>query len=70
MGPLGWQDRAIYCTLGNFSTPVATIILPKLPPFLGDFCKGAKMFHFSSEIIFGSLLLTFGDFLLGTLIGK
>ena len=43
----------IYYTLSNFSKPVATIILPKLPTFLGDFCKGVKIFHFSSEIIFG-----------------
>ena len=34
-----WPDWAIYCTLGNFSKPVATIILPKSPTFLGNFCK-------------------------------
>ena len=28
-----WPDWAIYCTLGNFSEPAATIILPKLPTF-------------------------------------
>ena len=53
--------------VGYFSKPVATIILPKLPTFLGKFCKGVEIFHFSSEIIFGQLLLTFGDFLLVTL---
>ena len=28
-----WPDWAIYWTLGNFSKPVATIILPKCPHF-------------------------------------
>ena len=37
---------------------------------LGKFCKGFKNFLFSSEIIFGPLLKTFGDFLLVTLIMK
>ena len=47
---------AIYFTLGNFSKPVALIILPKSPTFLGNFCKGVEIFHFSSEIIFGQPL--------------
>ena len=51
-----WPDWAIYCTLGNFSKPVAKIILPKFTTFLGNFCKVVKMFHFASEIIFGQLL--------------
>ena len=34
---------------------------------LGNFCKGVKIFHISSEIIFGQLIWTFGDFLLVTL---
>ena len=50
-----WPDWAIYF-LGNFSKPVETIILPKLPTFLGNLYKGVKIFHFSSEIIFGQLL--------------
>ena len=57
--------------LGNllhFLEPVATIILPKLPTFSGKFCKSVKIFHFSRDIIFGQLLLTFGDFLLVTLL--
>ena len=29
---------------------------------LGNFCEGVKIFHFSSEILFGQLLETFGDF--------
>ena len=63
-----WPDWAIYCTLGNFSKPMATIILPELPTFLVNFCKGVKISHFYSEIISGHLLKTFGDFLLVTLV--
>ena len=44
------------------------INLPKSPTFLGNFCKGVIIFHFSSEIIFGQLLQTFGDFFLVTLL--
>ena len=36
--------------------------LLKSPTFLGNFCKGVKIYHFSSEIIFRELLLTFGNF--------
>ena len=50
--------------MGNFSKPVSTNILPKLPTFLYNSCKGFKNFNFSSENIFGQLLWTFGDFLL------
>ena len=57
-----WPDWANYWTLGNFLKPVATINLPKSPTFLGNFCKGVKIIHFSSELIFGQLLWTFGDF--------
>ena len=60
-GPV-WPDWAIYCTLGNFSKSFATINLPKSPTFLGNFCKAVKIFNFSSEIIFGQLLQTFGNF--------
>ena len=58
-----WPDLAIYWTLGNFLMPLATINLPKSPTVLGNFCIGAKIFNFSSEIISGQLLWTFGDFL-------
>ena len=51
-----WPDWAIYWILGNFSKPWATIILPKYPTFLGNFCKAVKIFNFSSHIIFGQLL--------------
>ena len=56
-----------FCTLGNFFKPLATISLPKSLTFLGNFCKGVNIYHFSSEIIFGQLLQTFGNFLLITL---
>ena len=64
----GWPDWAIFCNLGNFLKPLATINMPKSPTFLGNFCKGVKIYHFSSEINFGQLLQTFGDFYLVTLI--
>ena len=52
----------VFLTLGNHSKPLASINLPKSPTLLGNFCKGVKIYHFSSEIIFGQLLKTFGDF--------
>ena len=42
--------------------------LPKSHTFLGNFCKGVKIYHFSKINIFGHLLLTFGDFFLVTLV--
>ena len=48
-----WPDWAIYWTLGNFLKPLATISLPKSPIFLGNFSKGLKIFHFSSESFLG-----------------
>ena len=36
---------------GHLFKPLATI-----NTFLGNFCKGVKIFNFSSEIIFGQLL--------------
>ena len=47
-----WPDLGIYWTLGHFLKPLGTINLPKSPPFLGNFCKGVKIYCFSSEIIF------------------
>ena len=43
-------------TLGNFLKPLATIHLPKSRTVLGNFCEGVKIYHISSEIIFGQLL--------------
>ena len=56
-----------FFTLGNFFKPVGTINLPKSLTFLGNCCKGIKIYHFSTEIIFGQLLQTFVDFYLVTL---
>ena len=39
---------------GPFLKPLATFNLPKSPSFLSNFCKGVKIYHFSSEIIFGN----------------
>ena len=64
-----WPDWEIFYTLGNFVMPLATINLPKYPTFLGNFCKVVKIYHICSEIIFGQLFWTFGDFFLVTLIG-
>ena len=41
-----WPDLAIFCTLGDFLKPLATIILLKSPIVLGNFCKGVKIYHF------------------------
>ena len=49
-----WPDWAIYWTLGNFLKPLATITWSKSPTFLGNFCKGVKIYHFSSELILGN----------------
>ena len=39
---------------GQILKPLATII--PIYPFLGNFCKGVKVSHFSSETIFVQLL--------------
>ena len=57
-----WPDWA------NFKA-FATINLPKSLTFLGNFCKGVKMYYFSSDIIFGLLLWTLGDYFLVTVLG-
>ena len=51
-----WPDWVIYCTLGNHLKPLAIINSPKSLTFLGNFCKGVKIIHFFSKIIFGQLL--------------
>ena len=45
--------------------PLAAINLHKSLTFLGNFCKGVKIYHFSSEIIFGQLLKDIWRFLSG-----
>ena len=41
------------CYMGTFLKPLATINLAKSATFLGNFCIGVKIYHFSSEIILG-----------------
>ena len=56
------NDNDIQCDqIGQFFGLWATFqslwqafILPKSPTFLGNFCKGVKIFHFSSELILGN----------------
>ena len=43
-----------FLEFGQLFKALATINLPKLPTFLGNFCKGVKIFNFSSGIIFGN----------------
>ena len=50
-----WTDWTIYWTLGNFSKSFSTINLSTSPTLLGNFCKGVKIFDFSSEIILGNI---------------
>ena len=57
-----WRFIGLWAT---FLKPQATINLPKSLTFLGNFCKGVKMSHFSSEIIFRQLLQTIRDFFSG-----
>ena len=49
-----WPVWAIYWTLGKFLKPLSTINLPKYPRFLGKFCKGVKIYHIFSGIVFGN----------------
>ena len=60
-----WPDWAIYWTLGYFLKPLATINLPKSPTFLGNFCKGVKIYHFSSWNHFGATLIDIWRFFSG-----
>ena len=62
-----WPYWVIYCTLGNFLKPVATIISPKSPTFIGNFCKGGKIFQFFTEIIYQATFIDIWRFLLVTM---
>ena len=43
-----------FLDFGPLLKPLATINLSQSPLFLGNFCKGVKIYHISSEIIFGN----------------
>ena len=49
-----WPDWTIYWTLGIFSRPLAAISLPKSSTFLGNFCKGVKIFNFLVKFSLGN----------------
>ena len=49
-----WPDCAIYWNLGNFLKPLATFNLSKSPTFLGNFCKGVKIYHFLLKSFLGN----------------
>ena len=60
-GPILWWGSDTVDQIGRFISLWATFqslwnnYFPKLPTFLGNFCKGVKVVHFSSEINFGQL---------------
>ena len=60
-----WRFFGIWAT---FQSLWQQLICPNILHSYTIFCKGVKIFHFSSEIIFGQLLQTFGNFLLVTLV--
>ena len=39
---------------GQLLKPLATINLPKSPTFLGNFCKGVKIYHFLVKSLLGN----------------
>ena len=47
---------------------LATFNLSKSPTFLGNFCKGVKIYHYSSEIIFRQNFIDIWRFSLVTLL--
>ena len=49
------QIEQFFCTLANFKAS-GNNYFTQIAHMFGNFCKGAKIIHFSSEIIFGQLL--------------
>ena len=47
-------DWAIYCTLGQLFKACGNNYFAQISHILGNFCKGVKIFNFSSGIIFGN----------------
>ena len=54
-----------FLDFGQLLKPLATINLPKSPTFYGNFCKGVRIYHFSSEIIFRQLFIDIWRFFSG-----
>ena len=61
------QIRRFIALWASFQCRWQELFCPNCPHFW-QFCKGVKIFHFSSAIIFGQLSQTFGNFLLVTLL--
>ena len=71
-GVFRWQCDQIGQFIGlwaTFQSLWTQLFCPNIPHSQAIFCKGVKISNFSSEIIFGQLLQTFGIFLLVTLVG-
>ena len=62
------QIRRFFVLWAIIQSQWQQLFYPNQPTLLGNFCKGVKVIHFSSEITFGQLLWTFGDFYLVTLL--
>ena len=52
----------IYCTLGNYSKPVATIILPKFHTVVAIFVKVSKVFTFLVKYVLGNFYSNLASF--------
>ena len=63
-------DWAIYWTLGKFLKLLATINLPESTTFLGNFCKGVKISHYSCEVIFWATFIDIWRFFSGHTVRK
>ena len=63
-----WKKRikcfpeTFLCDLLDFGQILAPINLPKYSTFLGNFCKGEKIFNFLEKSFLGNFLKTFGNF--------
>ena len=59
-------DWTIYYT-GQLFKACGNNYFAQIAHIFRQFCKGVKLFHFSSKISFGQLLKTFGNFFLVTM---
>ena len=57
-----WPDWVIYCTLGNFSRPVATIFYPNCPHIKVIFVKVSKWFIILVKSFLGNFYRHLGTF--------
>ena len=54
------QIRRFFVLWAIIQSQWQQLFYPNQPTLLGNFCKGVKVIHFSSEITFGQLLWTIG----------